>query len=161
MRFCPEWVFSMIAALIAQRYLQTNLSLRAYSIKYAEILSERYATVPPDALEYVAEGMLRLMLEAEVEDAVAVLHGYSHFRVTTHFNGSPRKIRRVFTSQLDGLKQLDYDADKCVKIFKPYVYSLRMKPGLAAPPGWNWTRIEDGHWLCKMPEVEVSIFDGL
>ena len=42
MRFCPEWVFSMIAALIAQRYLQTNLSLRAYSIKNPEILNGGY-----------------------------------------------------------------------------------------------------------------------
>ncbi len=161
MRYCPEWVYSVVAALIAQRYLVSNLGMRAFAIKYAEVLSQRYVAVPADALEFTAEGMLRIMLEAEVEDAVSVLHGYAHHRITTHYNGSPRKIRRVFTSQLDGLKQLNYDAEKCVKIFKPYVYSLRLKPALAAPPGWTWARVEDGDWLCKLPEIEVSMFDGL
>jgi hypothetical protein len=37
----------------------------------------------------------------------------------------------------------------------------RSKPELAAPAGWDWSKIEDGEWLKDFPELEVSVFDGL
>jgi hypothetical protein len=158
---CPEWVFSAVVALVAQRYLLGNLPLGAFARKFAQILAERYAPVEPDEIEAAAEGCLRVLVEANADDALGPLNAFAHHKITTDAVGAPRKIRRLFGSELDGTKTQEYSVERTVKEFKPFLYMLRVKPEFAAPAGWGWTKIEDGDWLCKLPETEVSFMDGL
>jgi hypothetical protein len=160
-KHCPEWVFSAVVALVAQRYLLANLSLSAFATKYAQVLGERFAPVEPVEIESAAEGCLRVLVEANADDALGPLNSFAHQKIAIDAAGAPRKIRRLFGSELDGSKTQEYSAERTVKEFKPFLYMLRAKPEFAAPAGWNWTKIEDGDWLCKLPEVEVTFMDGL
>lgn len=161
MKYCPDWLFSAIAALIAQRFLSSALGLDAYARRYAEVLAKYYAEIPPEMLEYAAEGYLRHLSEAEADNAYDILDAFAFQRVCTDGQGNKRRMRRMFGSELEGKKVIEYGAEKAIKDFKPFIYMLRLKPELAPPAGWNWALIEDGEWLTTLPDLEVSLFDGL
>ena len=108
-----------------------------------------------------AEGYLRHLMEAEVEDAADILNSYAHHRITVDRSGSPRKIKGYFSSALAGVKAPEVNAEADAKSFKPFIFMYSSKPELAAPAGWDWSKIEDGEWLKDFPELEVSVFDGL
>lgn len=161
MKYCPEWLFSAVVALVAQRYLTSNLGLEAYAVRYAQALSERYAPIPPEMLEAAAEGCLRHLSEAEADNAFEVLDSFAFNRICTDGHGNPRRLKRLFGSELDGAKAPEYSAEKTARDFKPLIYMLRLKPELAPPAGWTWDAVEDGEWLRTLPGLEVSLFDGL
>lgn len=160
-KYCPEWLFAALAALVAQRYLSSQLGIDAFAARYAQVVAERYAPIPSEMLAAAAEGYLRHLSEAETEDADTVLHAYAHLRICTDGHGTPRKLRKLFGSELEGTRAAEYTAERAARDFKPFIYMLRLKPELAAPAGWGWERIEDGEWLRDLPTLEVSLFDGL
>lgn len=159
--FCPSWVYSSVCALTAQRYLSEETGLEAFCGKYAEELQKYYSDVNDQMVLATAEGYLRHLMEAEVEDAADILNSYAHHRITVDRNGSPRKIKGYFSSALAGVKAPEVNAEADAKSFKPFIFMYRSKPELAAPAGWDWSKIEDGEWLKDFPELEVSVFDGL
>jgi hypothetical protein len=158
---CPEWLFAAIAALVARRYLTSTLGIEAFAARYAERLGRQYAAIPAEMIVAAAEAMLRHLSDAEAENADQVLHAYAHLRICTDGQGNPRKLRKLFGSELDGTKQPEYSSERTARDFKPFIYMLRLKPELAAPAGWGWDKIEDGDWLRTLPDLEVSLFDGL
>ena len=159
--FCPSWVYSSTCALAAQRYLEEDIGLDAFSGKYAEVLHKHFSDINEEMVLATAEGFLRHLMEAEVEDAAEILNSYAHHRIMFESNGTSRKIKGYFSSALAGVKIPEVDAEAAVKSFKPFIFMYRSKPELAAPAGWGWSKIEDGEWMKELPDLEVSIFDGL
>lgn len=160
-KYCPDWIFSAVIALIANRYLQDDLGLDAFANKYSELLAEHYVQIPPDVIEEAAEGCLRVLIEAESEDAIEVLTAFSYSQISFETGLAPRKLKGLFSSALDGDKDPKFTAMQSVREFKAFLYMMRSKPELAAPVGWNWGLIEDGDWLTTLETVEVSILDSL
>ena len=160
-KYCPDWIFSAVVALIANRYLADDLGLDAFANKYSEILAKHYVPIPPDVLEEAAEGYLRVLIEAESEDAIEVLTAYSYNQITFETGLAPRKLKGMFSSAFDGDKDPKFTVLQSVRDFKAFLYMMRSKPELAAPVGWTWTLIEDGEWLKDLETVEVSILDSL
>lgn len=159
-KFCPDWLFGAVSALVGNRFISSNLPISPFASKYAKILSERYNPIPEDMLMSSAEGFLRVIIEANAEDADVILNAFSYNRLMILPNGEPRKYKGLFSHALDGTKDCEYSAEQAVKSFKPFVYMLRTKPALAAPAGWRWDDIEAGDWLHDLPDVEVSIIDN-
>lgn len=159
-KYCPEWLLSATVALIAQRYLSSPFGLDLFAKKHAQILSERYLEIAPDLIEQSAEGCLRVLAEAEADNADAVLGSYQYHRITRAENGEPRRIKGVFSSALDGTKTEDYSVDLIVKRFRPFFFLLRSKPTMAAPASWTWKHIENGEWITELPQVEISLLDS-
>lgn len=160
-RFCPEWLFGAVTALIGHRFISSSLPLTPFAVKYAQILSEKYAAVPPEMLETAAEEFLRAIIEVQSEDADTILHAFAYNRLMILPNGDLRKYKGLFSHVLDGSKDCEYSAEQAVKAFKPFIYMLRAKPGLSAPAGWTWNNIDDGDWVRALPEQDVSILDSL
>lgn len=159
-KYCPEWILSATVALVAERYLGSPLGLDLFAKKYAQVLSQRYLEIGPDLIEQSAEGFLRVLAEAEAEDADVVLRSYAYNRVTRMGNGEPRKIKGLFSSALDGTRTAEYNLDQLIKSFRPFFFLLRSKPALAAPASWSWKQIENGEWLVDLPDVEVTLLDS-
>jgi hypothetical protein len=159
-KYCPEWLLSATVALVAQRYLASPLGLDLFAKKYAQILSERYLEIGPDLIEQTAEGFLRVLAEAEADDADAVLRSYAFNRITRMGNGEPRRIKGMFSSALDGTKTEEYGLDQMIKSFRPFFFLLRSKPAMAAPVSWSWKQIENGEWIVDLPDVEVTLLDS-
>lgn len=163
-KFCPEWLLSATVSVAAERYLVSPLSLDLFAKKYAKVLSERYAEIGPDLIEQSIEGFLRVLSEAEAQDADVVLRSYAYNRITFKANGEVRRIKGMFSSELDGTKIAEYNLEQVIKSFRPFFFNLRSKPSMAAPPAWSWKQIENGDWIVDLPEVEVTLldsFDGL
>lgn len=159
-KYCPEWLLSATVALVAQRYLISPFGLELFAKKYAQILSERYLEIAPDTIEQSAEGFLRVLAEAEADNADEVLGSYAYHRITRAENGEPRKIKGLFSSALDGTKAPEYNVDLLIKGFRPFFFLLRSKPSIAAPKSWTWKQIENGEWITDLPEVEISLLDS-
>ncbi len=160
-KFCPEWLFGAVTALIGHRFISSSLPLTPFAVKYAQVLSEKYAPIPPEMLEGAAEDFLRAIIEAQSEDADVILNAFAYNRLLVLPNGELRKFKSLFSNALDGSKECEYSAEQAVKSFKPFIYMIRAKPALAAPAGWTWNNIEDGDWVRGLPDVEVSILDSL
>lgn len=159
-RYCPDWLFSAVSALIAQRYLQSPFDLPVFANKYASILSERYIPVPPEHLEQTASEFLRILAEVEADDADGALKAFAYDRLTRLPTGEARKIKGLFSSALDGTRACEYSVAATVKAFRPFYFMTRTKPGLMPPLSWNWQHIQDGDWIKELPNVEVSFLDS-
>lgn len=158
-KYCPDWLFSAVAALVAQRFLQSPLDLAVFARKYAELLSEHYIAVPPEHLEQTAEEFLRILSEVEADDADGALRSFAHDRLMRLPTGEVRRIKGLFRSALEGTRTCEYSVAATIKAFRPFYFMTRTKPDLIAPASWSWKHIPDGEWINALPEVEVSILD--
>lgn len=159
-KYCPEWLLSATVALVAQRYLVSPFGLDLFAKKYAQILSERYLEIAPDLIEQSAEGFLRVLAEAEADNADVALGSYAYHRITRAENGEPRRIKGVFSDALHGTRTEDYTVDLIIKGFRPFFFQLRSKPSMVAPSTWTWKQIENGEWITDLPDVEISLLDS-
>lgn len=159
-KYCPEWLLSATVALVAQRYLVSPFGLDLFAKKYAQLLSERYLEIGPDLIEQSAEGFLRVLAEAEADNADVVLGSYAYHRITRVENGEQRRIKGVFSSALDGARTQDYSVDQIIKGFRPFFFLLRSKPSMAVPMSWTWKQIDNGDWITDLPDVEISLLDS-
>lgn len=160
-QYCPAWIYSSTCALIAQRYLAGNVGLEPFAVKYAELLGTKYSDINDQILLATAEGFLRHLMEAEVDDASEILESYAYNTLTYDRTGGRRKIKGFFSSALDGQKVAEVSVETSIKEFKPFIYMYRSKPELAAPIGWTWASIEDGDFLKTLPDIDVSFLDGI
>jgi hypothetical protein len=158
-KYCPEWLLSATVAVAAERFIASPLSLELFAKKYAQVLSEKYAEISPDLIEQSVEGFLRVLADAEADNADVVLRSYAFNRITLKANGEARRMRGMFSSELDGTRTEDYSVDQIIKAFRPFFFTLRSKPSMMAPATWSWQQIENGEWIIDLPDVEVSLLD--
>ena len=64
----------------------------------------------------------------------------------------------MFSSAFDPEKTKDYNSDKCFKIFKATVFSIRNDSLPKATPGWIITDEEDIDWIGEAFNQEPEIF---
>ncbi|MEZ7812700.1 MAG: hypothetical protein ACI9O0_000690 [Paracoccaceae bacterium] len=160
-KFCPEWVAASVSGLVAQRFISASFGLNVFAIKYSSILTDYFEVVRPEDIEGAAESYLRFLSEIEIEDAGLMLQSYIYNRLTFDETGAIRKIKTIFGSQLSGASYAEFGVDAATKRFSRFVYAARAKPQLLAAASWTWSSIENGEWLIDLPNVEVSILDGI
>ena len=158
-KFCPEWIFNVLAAQTSKEFLSTNNSIAAISRKYSKAISEKYNEVKFEELVDLSENILQFLSEINAgEEAVNYINDYLHYRVTFESNGSERKLSGMFSSAFDGLKSKDYDTEKCFKIFKATIFSIRNDAFPKATPGWLITDVEDIDWIGEAINKETDLF---
>jgi hypothetical protein len=158
-KFCPEWIFSVLAAQTSKEFLSSNNSIAAISRKYSKAISEKYNEVKFEELIDLSENILQFLSEINAgEEAVNYINDYLHYRVTFESNGSERKLSGMFSSAFDGSKSKDYDTEKCFKIFKATIFSIRNDAFPKATPGWLITDVEDIDWIGEVINKETDLF---
>ena len=158
-KFCPEWIFSVLAAQTSKEFLSSNNSIAAISRKYSKAISEKYNEVKFEELIDLSENILQFLSEINAgEEAVNYINDYLHYRVTFETNGSERKLSGMFSSAFDGSKSKDYDTEKCFKIFKATIFSIRNDAFPKATPGWLITDVEDIGWIGEAINKETDLF---
>ena len=107
----------------------------------------------------LAEKILLFLCEINAgEEAVTYLNDYIHYRVNFEANGSERKLSGMFSSAFDPQKLKDYNSDKCFKIFKATVFSIRNDALPKSTPGWSITDVEDIDWIGEVINEETELF---
>ena len=158
-KYCPEWIFSILAAQTSKEFLSTNNSIAALSRKYSKEITEKYNEVKFEELMDLAENILQFLSEINAgEEAVNYINDYLHYRVLFEANGSERKLSGMFSSAFDGVKLKDYTSDKCFKIFKATVFSIRNEALPKATPGWLITDVENIDWIGEAIKKETELF---
>ena len=154
-----EWIFGIFAAQTSKEFLSSNNSIAAISRKYSSAISERYSEVKFEEVMDVAEKILQFLSEINAgEEAVNYIQDYIHYRVNYESSGSERKLSGMFSSAFDAEKVKDYNSDKCFKIFKATVFSIRNDALPKATPGWVITDVEDIDWIGEVFNQESEIF---
>ena len=158
-KFCPEWIFGIFAAQTSKEFLSSNNSIAAVSRKYSNAISERYNEVKFEEILDLSEKILQFLSEINAgEEAVTYLNDYIHYRVNFEANGSERKLSGMFSSAFDPQKLKDYNSDKCFKIFKATVFSIRNDALPKSTPGWSITDVEDIDWIGEVINEETELF---
>ena len=158
-KFCPEWIFSIFAAQTAKEFLSSNSSIASISRKFSKSINERYNEVKFEELLDPAEKILQFLSEINAgEDAVNYINDYIHYRVNFESSGSSRKLSGMFSSAFNPTKVKEYNSDKCFKIFKATVFSIRNEALPKATPGWLITDVEDIDWIGEVFNQESEIF---
>ena len=158
-KFCPEWIFSIFAAQTAKEFLSSNSSIASISRKFSKSINERYNEVKFEELLDPAEKILQFLSEINAgEDAVNYINDYIHYRVNFESSGSPRKLSGMFSSAFNPQKVKDYDSEKCFKIFKATVFSIKNDALPKAIPGWQITDVEDVDWIGEVFNQEPDLF---
>ena len=158
-KFCPEWIFSIFAAQTAKEFLSSNSSIASISRKFSKSINERYNEVKFEELLEPAEKILQFLSEINAgEEAVNYINDYIHYRVNFESSGSERKLSGMFSSAFNPEKNKDYNSDKCFKIFKATVFSIRNDAFPKATPGWVITDVEDIDWIGDVFNQEPDIF---
>ena len=158
-KFCPEWIFSIFAAQTAKEFLSSNSSIASISRKFSKSINERYNEVKFEELLEPAEKILQFLSEINAgEDAVNYINDYIHYRVNFESSGSPRKLSGMFSSAFNPQKVKDYDSEKCFKIFKATVFSIKNDALPKATPGWQINDVEDVDWISEVFNQEPDLF---
>jgi hypothetical protein len=158
-KFCPEWIFSTFAAQTSKEFLSSNNSIAAISRKYSTAISERFNEVKFEEIMDLAEKILQFLSEINAgEEAVNYINDFIHYRVKYESGGSERKLSGMFSSAFNPTKVKDYGSDKCFKIFKATVFSIRNEALPKAEPGWLITDVEDIDWIGEVVSQETDLF---
>ena len=158
-KYCPEWIFGIFAAQTSREFLSSNNSIAGISRKYASAISERYNEVKFEEIMVLAENILQFLSEINAgEEAVNYINDYIHYRVKFESGGSERKLSGMFSSAFNPTKVKDYGSEKCFKIFKATVFSIRNEALPKAEPGWLITDVEDIDWIGETVSQETELF---
>jgi len=132
------------------------------SVFYSNVLEEHY---PGDnvasEIEQCAEALLRTLSEVGVENADEILKSFEFIRLTTTDNTTPRKLKSMFSSALDGKNIKEFSPEETGKRFKAFLFLLRSKPVYMVKADWNWSKLQDGDWLSGLDAKEIDPFSFL
>ena len=162
MSFCPEWLYDLTVARVAQEFLSSSMPIYSFAQKYSKGLSDSYEAISPAELADPAEEILRFMAKVGISDTSdEVLKNYTFYKLNFEKVGQPRKMKSMFGTIESGVKVQDYTPEKVIKDFMVYVYGMRSDAIPVAPMGW---RLEDDNNLegfKKIMERATSILDSL
>lgn len=161
-KYVPDFVFDCVAALVARRFLMSNITLAQMASFYADILGEYYENEDLIIeLEGCAEGFLRTLNEIGAENADEILLAFEKIRITTTDNNTPRKLKSMFSSALEGQTQKTHEVEATIKRFKAFIFLVRSKPDYYAPRDWSWAKVSDSDWLSNIEKIEIDPFSFL
>ena len=160
-KFCPDWIFNLAVARTAYEFIISELPIRSYAKKYASLLSEKYEEIKFEEIENEAELILRFLVEINAEKSDELLNNYVYFCLKFIQNGQKRKLKGIFGSAFDGLKEKKYIEKHTLKGFRAYVFGLRS--GLSEKPsaGWDILEEEEIEFLKDIITKEANIADAV
>ena len=123
-------------------------------------LSEHYVEVKFEEISETSEAILGFLSEVNAgEESVNYINDYIFHRTCFVANGNPRKIKSMFSSELDGTKTKEYNFKQSLKNFRAATFSIKNEVYEKAPPGWVITDVEDIDWLGELFTQDVNFSD--
>ena len=147
---------------MAFEFLHSEMPLESFAAKYSQGLSGTYPDIPVDSLTDPAQGMLEFLAEIDAgENAAMLLSSFTYHRLYYSGVAVPRKMKPMFGSIEDAVKQKEYSEDSVKKAFRAFVFRLRSNPEEAAPSGWKLEDDEHIETFGDLVRKQISILDAL
>lgn len=160
--YCPSWMYDVAATRVAYEFLHSEMPMETFSEKYSQGLNASFNEVPAESLLGAAQGMLEFLSEIEAgEGATDLLLHFTYFRLYFARIGVPRKMKSMFGSIEDPVKQKEYSEELVKKAFRAHIYRLRTNPEDMAPSGWKLEDDEHIEAFGELVRKQVSLLDAL
>ena len=162
LNYCPDWIFDVIAAAVAEEFLRSPLPLASISQRFSEGMKGAYDEIDAELLSTSSENMILILNEAETGEAsVDVLNAFSYFRINFQMDKTPRKLSGIFGSSAKGEKVKSYNEIKTRKRFKAFLFALRNGGMPSVPSDWKLEKNETIPNLASLVSGKTSVLDGL
>ena len=76
--YAPEFVFAITTAVVAERYIGSNLENETIAYKFSTFLQTHYSDENAQNIRVAAETFIVSMLEADVGNADVILQSYQY-----------------------------------------------------------------------------------
>ena len=159
MQFCPLWILGIVSAHATESYIDKDVPLDAYAVKYSGILGNQFSDTTTKKLKSVCEEMMLFLIEIQAEDLSDLFNSYIYFMTTFDERGEPRKIKTFFKNALAPVNS-EATVAEVMKSFKVFTFKYRSNDVLTVPVDWQVSDIEKISWLGDLFDEEITYRDG-
>lgn len=159
--FAPEFVFSIASAMVADRYLSSNLEIETIAHKVSIFLQLNYSDENAQSIRTTAEEFMHSMLEAGIDNADVILLNYRYEKFVYKGNGKLRNWSPLLGDPLQSIKKRLYTPKSINRDFKAFVYRTKQSGAYNCPDGWSLSNQVSCSFLKDMGNLEVTAFDIL
>ena len=159
--FAPEFVFSIASAMVADRYLSSNLEIETIAHKVSIFLQLNYSDENAQSIRTTAEEFMHSMLEAGIDNADVILLNYQYEKFVYKGNGKLRNWSPLLGDPLQSIKKRLYTPKSINRDFKAFVYRTKQSGAYNCPDGWSLSNQVSCSLLKDMGNLEVTAFDIL
>ena len=103
-KHCPVFILECAATVICEKFLTGSLPIEIIAKKVNDHISTQFKEVPIEDLRDIVETFLRVLSEANVEEADLVLRNYAFERLSFRRNGKARNWDSILFDPMKGLK---------------------------------------------------------
>ncbi|MDB2520046.1 hypothetical protein N9X54_07560 [Planktomarina temperata] len=159
--FAPEFVFSIASAMVADRYLSSNLEIETIAHKVSIFLQLNYSDENAQSIRTTAEEFMHSMLEAGIDNADVILLNYQYEKFVYKGNGKLRNWSPLLGDPLQSIKKRLHTPKSINRDFKAFVYRTKQSGAYNCPDGWSLSNQVSCSFLKDMGNLEVTAFDIL
>ena len=159
--FAPDFVFSIAASLVAERYITSNLEIDTIAYKFSTLINTVYEFENAETLKNTAENFMYSMVDAGIDNSDVMLLNYRYHRFIVKNNGKKRNWSPMFGDPIQGTKKKVYTANSVNRDFKAFVYRTKQSGEYICPAGWSLGSQNSNEFLSELDKLEVSAFDIL
>ena len=159
MQFCPLWILGIVSARATGSYIDKDVPLDAYVVKYSSVLSTHYSDTTAKKLKSICEEMMLFLVEIEAEDLTKLFNSYIFYMTNFDESGERRKIKTLFRNSLAPVNA-EATVAVVMKSFKVFTFRYRSNEMVTVPSGWEVSDVEKNGWLGNLFDQEITYRDG-
>ena len=158
-KHCPVFILECAATFICENFLIGTLPIDTICKKVCDHVSSEYRELPIEDLRDICESFLRVLAEANIEEADVVLKNYAYERLTFRRNGKERNWESLLFDPMKGLKNFRLDVKLSRRNFQAYLFRYKQQKRTGMPDGWELKNSKTNEFILKLGSIEFSPFD--
>ena len=158
-KHCPVFILECAATFICENFLIGTLPIETICKKVCDHVSSEYRELPIEDLRDICESFLRVLAEANIEEADVVLKNYAYERLTFRRNGKERNWESLLFDPMKGLKNFRLDVKLSRRNFQAFLFRYKQKKRTGMPDGWELKNSKTNEFILKLGSIEFSPFD--
>ena len=158
-KHCPVFILECAATFICENFLIGTLPIETICKKVCDHVSSEYRELPIEDLRDICESFLRVLAEANIEEADVVLKNYAYERLTFRRNGKERNWESLLFDPMKGLKNFKLDVKLSRRNFQAFLFRYKQQKRTGMPDGWELKNSKTNEFILKLGSIEFSPFD--
>ena len=158
-KHCPVFILECAATFICENFLIGTLPIDTICKKVCDHVSSEYRELPIEDLRDICESFLRVLAEANIEEADVVLKNYAYERLTFRRNGKERNWESLLFDPMKGLKNFRLDVKLSRRNFQALLFRYKQQKRTGMPDGWELKNSKTNEFILKLGSIEFSPFD--
>ena len=158
-KHCPVFILECAATFICENFLIGTLPIDTICKKVCDHISSEYRELPIEDLRDICESFLRVLAEANIEEADVVLKNYAYERLTFRRNGKERNWESLLFDPMKGLKNFRLDVKLSRRNFQAFLFRYKQQKRTGMPDGWELKNSKTNEFILKLGSIEFSPFD--